>query len=274
MTSWGSQIVGLRRRRARHAIRTDLAAAGRILCVSEPLKHHLIDNWHMPARKIAVFPNVADVERFRPDAEARADVRTGLGMPANPIIVFVGNFYVWHDVPTLLAAFAEVVEKTPEARLVMVGDGAMRNTIMQRTVDLGIEKVVHFTGMVAHHDVPRFLAAADIAVVPYPALTTQMWLSPLKLYEYMAAGKAIVASSIGQLNDVLEDGRNGLLVPPGDAQAMADALYRLVLDPALAGQLGEQARHDAVQKHSWTQYVTRLEQLFVEAIEERSSAVR
>ena len=95
-----------------------------------------------------------------------------------------------------------------------------------------------------------------------------------KLYEYMAAGKAIVASSIGQLNDVLEDGRNGLLVPPGDAQAMADALYRLVLDPALAGQLGEQARHDAVQKHSWTQYVTRLEQLFVEAIEERSSAVR
>ena len=167
----GQPIVGLRRRRAQHAIRTNLAAAGRILCVSEPLKHHLIDNWHMPARKIAVFPNVADVERFRPDAEASGgDVRTGLGMPANPIIVFVGNFYVWHDVPTLLAAFAEVVEKLLERVWLRLGDGAMRNTIMQRTVDLGIEKVVHFTGMVAHHDVPRFLAAADIAVVPYPAL--------------------------------------------------------------------------------------------------------
>ncbi len=270
----GQPIVGLRKRRAQHAIRTNLAAADRILCVSEPLKRQLIDNWHVPAQKIAVFPNVADVERFRPDAEARADVRTALGMPANPIIIFVGNFFVWHDIPTLLAAFAQVVEKTPEARLVMVGDGAMRNTMMQRTLDLGLEKAVHFTGMIPHHDVPRFLAAADIAVVPYPALTTQMWLSPLKLYEYMAAGKAIVASSIGQLNDVLEDGRNGLLVPPGDVASMAAALSRLILDPALAGRLGEQARLDAVRKHSWSHYVTKLEQLFAEVLDEHSPAIR
>jgi glycosyltransferase involved in cell wall biosynthesis len=110
------------------------------------------------------------------------------------------------------------------------------------------------------------MSAADIAVVPYPDLNRDLWLSPLKLYEYMASGNAIVASAVGQVANVIQDGGNGLLIPPGDATAMTAALKRLIGDPDLRAQLGTHAREYAVQKHSWEHYLGRLERLFAAVI--------
>jgi glycosyltransferase involved in cell wall biosynthesis len=93
-------------------------------------------------------------------------------------------------------------------------------------------------------------------------MTHELWLSPLKLFEYMATGAAVVASGVGQVADVLQDGSNGLLVPPGDASAMAAAVRRLIDDAPLRSRLGRQAREDAVRKHSWEQYLSRLERLY------------
>jgi glycosyltransferase involved in cell wall biosynthesis len=262
----GKPITGLLRWRAREAIRLNLDAADCVIVVSEPLKVHLTTNWSVPPDKIVVFPNVADVQRFRPDPKIRAEVRASLGLDIHPLVAFVGNFYEWHDVATLLDAFAQVLEAYPDARLVLVGDGSRRQAMMQRAADLGLGDAARFTGLVAHAEVPRLLAAADIAVVPYPPMETDLWLSPLKLFEYMASGKAVIASAVGQLTDVVHDGRNGLLVPPGDVPAMTAALLRLVGDPALRSQLGQQARQDAVQKHSWEHYVSRLERVFLAVI--------
>ena len=83
-------------------------------------------------------------------------------------------------------------------------------------MDLGLEHAVLFTGFVSHTQVSRYVNAADIAVVPVPNMKQEMWLSPMKLFEYMASGKAIVASSMGQIKDIIKDGENGLLVPAGD----------------------------------------------------------
>lgn len=262
----GKPITGLLRWRAGEAIRYNLNAADCIICVSEPLKIHLTTNWGVPAEKIVVFPNVADVERFRPDPEVRAKVRASLGVDTNPLIIFVGNFYQWHDVATLLYAFAQALVAHPDARLVLVGDGAQRQVMWQRAADLGLSHAVQFTGLVAHAEVPRFMAAADIAVVPYPPMKQELWLSPLKLFEYMASGTAVIASRTGQIVDVVQDGRNGLLVPPGDASAMGIALQRLIDDSALRARLGRQAREDAVRKHSWENYISHLERLFAAVI--------
>jgi glycosyltransferase involved in cell wall biosynthesis len=87
-------------------------------------------------------------------------------------------------------------------------------------------------------------------------------LSPLKLFEYMASGKAVVASAVGQILQVVEHGGNGLLVPPGDATAMAAAIGRLIEDVELRDRLGRRARQDAVERHSWERYVARLEDVF------------
>lgn len=255
-------ITGLLRRQAARAIRYNLNAADRVICVSEPLKAHLVKEWRVPAEKIVVFPNVADVQRFKPDPGARHQVRESFGIGDAPLILFVGNFYEWHDVATLLSAFVEVLNRHPDARVMLVGDGAKRKAMEGLAGDLGIASSVIFTGMVAHTEVPRYMASADIAVVPYPLLDRDIWLSPLKLFEYMATGNAILASNVGQLSEWIDDGRNGLLIPPGDVIAMAEGIERLIRDPDLRSRLGQNARDDAVQKHSWDRYLSDLEALF------------
>jgi glycosyltransferase involved in cell wall biosynthesis len=258
----GEPITGLLRWRARRLLRYNLRAADCVICVSEPAKIHLVNAWNVPRKKIAVFPNGVDVQRFRPDPEARREVRASLGVDANPVVLFVGSFYHWHDVATLLDSFPRVLAVRPDARLVLVGDGAERPAMMQHAIDLGIGHAVRFTGLVPHAEVPRLVAAADVAVAPYPPMQRDLWLSPMKLFEYMASGKAVIASGVGQLAEVIQDGSNGLLVPPGDVAAMAAALAKLIGDPALRSRLSQQAREDAVQKHSWETFISRLECLF------------
>jgi glycosyltransferase involved in cell wall biosynthesis len=262
-------ITGLLRLQAARSFRYNLDAADRVICVSEPLKAHLMTKWNVPGEKIAVFPNVADVERFKPDPVAGAAIRASLNLGRAPLILFVGNFYEWHDVSTLLRAFVEVLKNYPDARLLLVGDGAKREAMAQLARELGLERSVIFTGMVAHTEVPRFMASADIAVVPYPVLEQDVWLSPLKLFEYMATGNAILASNVGQLSEWITDGRNGLLIPPGDVSAVAAGIERLIGDPDLRTRLGQNARADAVQKHSWDCYLSDLEDVYFSVLEEK-----
>ncbi|NJC96727.1 MAG: hypothetical protein C3F07_05660 [Anaerolineales bacterium] len=263
-------ITGLLRLQATLAFRYNLNAADRVICVSEPLKAHLVKKWQVPAEKIVVFPNVADVERFKPDQEAREAVRISMGVGNAPLVLFVGNFYEWHDVAALLRAFALVLKKHSDARLVLVGDGAKREAMAHLTRELGLERSVIFTGMVAHTEVPHFMAAADIAVVPYPVLEQDVWLSPLKLFEYMATGNAILASNVGQLSEWITDEQNGLLIPPGDVSALAAGIERLIGDPALRTRLGQHARAEAVQKHSWDRYLSNLEQVYYSVLKKRT----
>lgn len=262
----GKPLPAWLRWRARRLLRFSLETACRVVCVSEIAKRHLMQNWNVPVDKLIVLPNAVDVNRFQPDPNLGAQTRASLSLTADqPLLVFVGSFYQWHDVPTLLRAFALVQKDRPDARLLLVGDGAERGRMMSLAQDLGLGKAAHFTGFVSHADVVRFVNAADIAVVPVPKMEREMWLSPMKLFEYMAAGKAVVASALGQIVDVLRDGENGLLVPPGDEAALAEAVGRLMADVSLRERLGWQAREDAVRYHSWEQYIFRLEAVLVNA---------
>jgi starch synthase len=257
-------IKGLLRINAKRQFRYNLETANCIICVSKQLKSHLVNNWRIPAQKIFVFPNGVDAEQFCPDLGARRQVRESLGINNNPLILFVGNFYEWHDVGTLLDSFPRILTDYPDAHLVLVGDGSLRKTMEQRSIDLGVSHAVHFTGLIPHADVPRYMATADIAVVPYPKMDQENWLSPLKLFEYMAAGRAIIASTVGQVVDIIRHEKNGLLVPPSDASKMAEAIIRLLEDKDLRARLGQQARYDAVQDHSWEKYISRLETVFTD----------
>jgi glycosyltransferase involved in cell wall biosynthesis len=194
-----------------------------------------------------------------------AQTKASLHLTNHPLIVFVGSFYKWHDTVTLLKAFAIVLKTHPEARLMLVGEGMEREKMVDLSTEMGIDYAVQFTGFVTHKEISRYVNAADIAVVPVTRMRQEMWLSPMKLFEYMASGKAVVASAMGQIKDVIKDGENGLLVPEGDEMAMASAINTLIEDDLLRIKLGEQAREDAVKNHSWEQYLTRLESVFADA---------
>lgn len=262
----GRPLRGLLCWRAVNLLRFNLGAARSIICVSEIARDHLMKTWAVPADKLIVLPNAVDVERFKPDPEGGAQTRSSLQLTSHPLVVFVGSFYRWHDVVTLLKAFAVVLDAHPDARLLLVGDGEERERMTNLSMDLNLGDSVRFTGFVSREEVIRYVNAADIAVVPVPDMKQEMWLSPMKLFEYMASGKAVVASAMGQIRDVIVDGCNGLLVPAGDEKALADAVKRLIEDAPLRRRLGERAREDAVQNHSWETYLARLEDVLLDAV--------
>ena len=202
--------------------------------------------------RIHVVPNGVDPNRF-PDS-----LRPSCpGPPGSFTIGFVGTLKPWHGLTTLVEAFALLKQGAPEARLLLVGDGPERSRLEAELAKRGIRESSVFTGAVAPHEVPGWLASMDVAVAPYPKLAN-FYFSPLKVYEYLAAGLPIVASRIGQLADLLRHEETGLLCPPGDAAALAQSLERLRGDLALRKRLGMAARAAALRKHTWTAVARRV----------------
>lgn len=260
-------ITGILRWRAEQTIRYNLTTADCVICVSETAKARLVRVWQVPEDKIAVFSNGVDVNLYRAYPELRPQVRASLGVGSDPLLIFVGSFFPWQDVALLLDAFAQLLTAYPHARLVLVGDGQQRQAMGQYAAELGIDSSVQFTGFLPHSQVPHLVSAADIAVAPYTKMKPELFCgSSMKVFEYMASTTPVIASDQGQISEVIQEGVNGLLVPPGDAQALAAALKKLIDDPDLRSRLGQQARQDAIKKHSWEHYITHLEQVYESVI--------
>jgi glycosyltransferase involved in cell wall biosynthesis len=265
---FGTPIKGVLRWRAAQAIRYNLTTASAVVCVSELAKTHLVSCWGVPRERIEVFPNAVDVNRFYPRPEERDEVRSRLGAGDNPLVVFVGSFFPYQDIRGLLDAYARVWVDCPQARLLLVGEGDQYAEMVKYASSLGLDGSITFTGFLPHSEIPSILSAADIAVAPYARISDENFLgSSMKLVEYMASGLAVIASDNGQINDVIKDGVNGLLVPAGDANALAQALIRLIQDPEYCQKLSIQARQDILREYSWDTYISRLEILYEEVIE-------
>lgn len=185
--------------------------------------------------------------------------------PAVPLVAYAGHLYAWKGVDVLLEALAQL----PGIRGLIVGGHDAEPDLARlraRAADLGIADRVTFTGLVAPSQVAAHLARATILVLPNPrsAIATN-FTSPLKLFEYMAAGRAIVASDLPSVREVLTDGEHALLVAPGDPASLAGAVQRLVSDPTLAERLAA-AAFSHVSKFTWARRAERLERLFKEVL--------
>jgi glycosyltransferase involved in cell wall biosynthesis len=124
------------------------------------------------------------------------------------------------------------------------------------------------TGAIAHSQVPEMLSIADVAVVPSAPVTASLGGTgtPLKLFEYMAAAKAIVATAHNEALEVIRDGYSGLLVAAGDANQFADTTLKLIEDPKERSRLGQNARQQAVELYSWEEYTRRLEEIYLNVL--------
>jgi glycosyltransferase involved in cell wall biosynthesis len=199
----------------------------------------------------------------RPPDSGRVDGTGSAGPVARCTVGYAGHLYAWKGVDVLLEAVAQV----PGVRCLVAGghdqepDLARLQALAGR---IGVENRVTFTGHLPPSDVPGVLARADILALPNPASAISTHAtSPLKLFEYMAAGKAIVASNLPAIREVLTHDANALLVTPGDPGALAAAIRRLAGDPALRETLAAAAR-TAVAEYSWDRRAERLEAFFTE----------
>lgn len=236
----------------------NLQAAARIFVVSEVERTNLLARG-IAAEKIILNPNAVDVQLFQPFVGG-AGMRDILGVnELNLVAGFVGTFGPWHGVVELAKAIKEIPESVP-LQFLFVGSGSLRGEV-ERLLQAERESGrVIFTGTVAHDSVPMYLDACDILVAPHVPLAdgSDFFGSPTKIFEYMAMGKAIVASRLGQIGEVLNDIETALLVTPGDVNGLADAIVRLVNSDEMRARLGENARNTAIQKHTWTHNAQRV----------------
>lgn len=228
-------------------------AASGLIAVSQEVKRYLSD-WVNPG-KVHVIANGVNHHRF--DNHFRA-LRQPRPLNADTFTVgFVGSLKPWHGLSHLVGAFAQLHQRLPQARLLIVGDGPQRQSLEADLEQRHLRHAVSFTGAVPPDQIPELLAAMDAAVAPYPA-STDFYFSPLKAVEYMAAGLPVVASRIGQLTELIEDGVTGLLCPPGDEAALAAALEQLWQSPRLRRQLGRAACQQVLTHHTWDAVAARI----------------
>lgn len=199
----------------------------------------------------------------------QARVRQQLGIGSAPMLLFVGNISLGDDLDLALVALQEVRERLPEVQLVIVGTGEGLSRLRDLADDLCLHNTVHFTGWIEHQHVPAYLAAADIAIYPYRDTLINRAKCSIKILEYMAMGKAIVTTRVGQNLEYLEHGRSGILAEPGDAHAFAYALLCLLADPALAHRLGENAARRIRDQFTWSRQIHTIEQAYHLAQESR-----
>jgi glycosyltransferase involved in cell wall biosynthesis len=239
------------RRAAEQVASRVFGAAAALLAVSEPVAAYL-ERFPEARGRIHLVPNGVNPERFTVDPRPRGAGDFTVG--------FVGSLKPWHGLPILVKAFARLREVDTDARLLIVGDGGERARIEADLTRRGLRAAAYFTGAVDPSAVPGLLAEMDVAVAPYPR-HPDFYFSPLKVYEYMAAGLPVVASRIGQLDGLIEHGRTGLLCPPGNADVLADALTWLSYDRDLRAILGRAARAAVLHEHTWDMVVERVLQI-------------
>jgi len=237
-------------------------AASLIVVVSRTLEQQLIEVG-VPAHRILVNRNAVDPEYFHPHCGG-GKLRHELGFRSDDIVVcFVGTFSYWHGLTVLEQAIQSLLETQSTGaplKFLLVGDGPLAPQI-RSALELQVRQgSVIFAGSVPHSSVRIHLDAADILVSPHVPMPggTPFFGSPTKLFEYMAMGKAIAASDLDQISEVLEHGRTALLVKPGDPGELAHAIERLAADARLRSDLGHNAMETALARHTWRQNARRV----------------
>jgi glycosyltransferase involved in cell wall biosynthesis len=230
--------------------RRRLAGAAALVTISAAMSRQLVRAGAAADRTFTV-PNVVDAERFRSDPDARAAIRRRLGIDDRIVVGFHGVFSPWYGLDVLVDALAAAA--APRLALLLVGDGVERKRVERLVREHGVEESVTITGFVPHSEVPAYVDAFDVAVVPDHV----WWTSPLKLFEYGAMGKPVVAARVPSVEAVAGDDEV-LFVEPRSVAEIAAAVKTLADDAARRAELGRRWSERVAAEYGRPQLVQRL----------------
>lgn len=240
----------------------NLRMANVIVVVSKALKEDLVGRG-IKEEKILINPNGVDIEKFHPNCGGD-EIRKKFNLEDKKIVGFIGTFGQWHGVEELAKAIVLFFEKhremEPNVRFLLIGNGVLFDKVKAILKQGKCEDKVIFTGLVLQNEAPYYLDACDIFVSPHIPNSdgSQFFGSPTKLFEYMAMGKGIVASNLGQIGYILDDGITGRLVEPGNSEQLENGIFELLNNEKLCKKMGLSARKKVIEHYTWGQHVRRI----------------
>lgn len=246
-----------------------LDRAARIVCHGGGTRKHIPAEYH---EKTVWVHAAVDMGEYRDISPMPIE-----GLGGRRGVAYTGSILAWHGMVDLMKALPSILERVPRASLVIAGEARTEggreilDSLHRTAEEAGDTAAVITLGRVAHPDIPRVLAACDLCVAPYnPSGEADLerygfWYSPMKLWEYMAAGRAVVSTDLPSIKEILGDDR-GALVPPGDPPALADAIAGLLEDDQARNGMGQRGRAFA-EKNTWERRVDDYERALTEALD-------
>lgn len=234
--------------------------ADHIFAVSKILRSYLIEKANIASEKISVLPNAA--ESIVRDKQRKLQTREQFGLNSEITVGYVGTFQPWFGIENLVKALPTILSREKKVIFLFIGDGEAKKKCDVLSQQLGVRHKIKFIDALPHEKLEELLAILDIGVAPYKRLPVKFYGSSMKVFDYMAGGSAIVASDIGQVSEIVEHEKTGLLVPPGDSNALADAILRLIQNPKLRRRLGENAKAQLQENFTWAGYADQLVQIY------------
>lgn len=232
----------------------------KVIAISESVKGHLMDDFKVNEQNIRVIHNGIDVDRFRNQRpEIRNQTKKDLGLGDGPVVGIVARLSDVKGHIYLIEAMKEVLERIPHAQLLLVGEGKMKEELIKRTRNLGIDRNVIFIPSV--NDTKEVLSVMDLFVMP--SLKEGLGLA---LMEAMACGICVMGSDVGGIRSLIQDGFNGRLVKPADSKGIASAIIELLQDEHLRESLGRQAQIFIKQNFSQEKMIIETERLYLECL--------
>jgi glycosyltransferase involved in cell wall biosynthesis len=228
--------------------RLNLILADAVIVVSRELKEYYT-KWGIHPDKITVVPNGADENRFHPDLSG-APVRIRYHMENRIVIGFIGSFHYWHGVDNLVNFIKQTLKAYSQTIFFLVGHGPMKEGLENQLKEEVFAGRVVFSGYISHSEIPYYLAAMDVLLAPYPKLAF-FYYSPIKIYEYLAAGKAVLTSRVGQIKEIIQDNENGMLFEANNFDEMKVKCFQLIENKTLRAKLGKQARKFIEKQGTW-----------------------
>jgi glycosyltransferase involved in cell wall biosynthesis len=246
------------------AWRKHIERANAIISVSHELADTIVQQYAISPSRIHVIPNGVNTQQFQPMPEERRKLRNDLGLSENSrLLLFVGRLEREKGGEIALLAFQQILKEcSQDVRLLILGEGKYRYEMENIASKLGLGWKVSFCGYVPQKELSRYYAAGDVLLFP----TIRLEGLPFVILEALSSGIPIVASRIGGIPTAIEDGQDGLLIRPGDSDALARKTLRILKDNQLATQLSTQSRKKAVHGFSQDQMVEDTIQVFEQCL--------
>ena len=219
-----------------YMLRRPVCLASTAIRVNSRAVHKLVESWGIPSHKINLVSDRVDIEMFNPNLNGKI-IRERFNLGEDPVILFIGALTKLKGVDLLIKAMKIVVQKVPNAKLLIIGQGPLKKDLVEMIKDLKLEKNILLLGPILHDEIPLYIAASNLLV--HPSLAESLGRV---LLEAQAVGKPVVAFKVGGTREAIKDGETGILVELGNYEKFAEAILNLIKDHRLAKEMGLKGR--------------------------------